>query len=88
MDNFIKIYDEDGKESKVEVLDIFQVEGYEGKDYILYTQNKELDENNIEVFVSILEQNGDDFSLLNIEDEVEWETVQKAIDEMSDIYEQ
>ena len=84
MDNFITVVNEDGVTSQVEVLDIFNVNGYE-KDYILYTKNKEIDDNNIEVFVSILENNGDNYSLLNIEDEKEWEDVQKAMDEMGDM---
>lgn len=87
MDNFIIVTDRDGKESEVEVLDIFTVEGYEDKDYILYTENKEIDENNIEVFVSILKQDGDTFTLEAINDEKEWEEVQKAIDEVEDINE-
>lgn len=86
MDNVIKITDEFGKQFDVEVLDIFNVAGYEGKDYILYTRNEEVDANNIEVYVSILKQDDENhYSLLNIEDEQEWEVVQKAIDEMGDM---
>lgn len=84
MDNFITVVNEDGITSQVEVLDIFNVNGYD-KDYILYTRNKEIDDNNIEVFVSILENNGDSYSLLNIEDDKEWEDVQKAMNEMGDL---
>lgn len=85
MDNRIKVRNEFGEEQELEVLDIFQVNGYEGKDYILYTQNKELDEDHIEVFVSILLENDNAFRLVNIEDEQEWNAVQKALDEMSDL---
>ena len=81
MNNMIKVTNEYGEEIELEVLDIFQVEGYEGKDYILYTNNKELDDDHIEVFVSNLVEDEKGFSLLNIADEVEWETVQKAINE-------
>ena len=83
MDNKISVYDKDGNDYVVEVLDIFQVDGYD-KDYILYTQNREIDKDNIEVLVSILSEKDGVFSLLNIEDEDEWETVKKAIDEMGD----
>lgn len=83
MSNFITVYNQEGNIEEVEVIDIFNVEGYD-HEYILYTKNKEIDENNVEVYVSILEQNEDEFKLLNIEDETEWETVQKALDEMGD----
>ena len=83
MDNKISVYDKDGNDYVVEVLDIFQVDGYD-KDYILYTQYREIDKDNIEVLVSILSEKDGVFSLLNIDDEDEWETVKKAIDEMGD----
>ena len=54
MNNFIDVVTPEGEEKKAEVLDIFTVEGYEDKDYILYTFGKEVDENNIEVFGSVL----------------------------------
>ena len=84
MDNLIKVIDSEGKEIEVEVLDIFTVEGYEDKEYILYTQNKEVDEDNVEVFVSIINNVGDHFILDTITDEIEWKHVQMAIDEMGD----
>ena len=80
MDNKIRIITENGEEN-VEVLDIFQVEECPGKDYIIYTGNNELDDNHIEVMVSILEETEQGFNLLNIEDDKEWEDVQKAIEE-------
>ena len=85
MNNFIDVVTPEGKEKKAEVLDIFTVEGYEDKDYILYTFGKEVDENNIEVFVSVLRKDGDVFNLENIEDETEWEEVQQAIDEAGEV---
>lgn len=85
MNNFITIVDDQGKELEVEVLDIFTVAGYENKDYIMYTMNKEIDENNIEVLVSILEKKGNVYNLETITDEKEWEEVQKAINEMGDV---
>ncbi len=86
MDNIITVIDENGIEKEVEVLDIFTVNGYEDKEYILYTQNKEVSQDSVEVLVSILNKTGENsYSLLNIEDEREWESVQKAIDEMGDM---
>ena len=85
MNNFIDVVTPEGEEKKAEVLDIFTVEGHEDKDYILYTFGKEVDENNIEVFVSVLRKDGDVFNLENIEDETEWEEVQQAIDEAGEV---
>ena len=62
------------------------IEDYPGKEYILYTQNKEIDEENIEVLVSIIEENEKGFNLKNIEDDTEWSIVLKAINEMEDLY--
>ena len=87
MNNFIDVVTPEGEEKKAEVLDIFTVEGYEDKDYILYTYGKEVDENNVEVFVSVLRKDGDVFNLENIEDETEWEEVQQAIDEAGEVNE-
>lgn len=81
----ITITNEDGTQEVVEVLDIFNVVGYEGKEYILYTKNKEVDADNIEVLVSILVQENENYKLLNIEDENEWNAVQNAINEMGDL---
>lgn len=84
MNNIIKVFDEDGNPFEVEVLDIFSVAGYDDKEYIMYTRNREVD-GNIEVMVSILTQNDDHYYLQNIEDDKEWETVQKALDEMGEV---
>lgn len=85
MNNMINVFDEDGNQFEVEVLDIFTVAGYEDKEYILYTRNKAIDENNIEVMVSILRENNGQYYLDNIEDDKEWETVQFALDENGDV---
>lgn len=87
MNNYIRVTTPTGEEVEAEVLDIFTVDGYEDKEYILYTFGNEVDANNVEVFVSILKQEGDSFSLENIEDEKEWEEVQLAIDEAGEVNE-
>lgn len=84
MNNIIKVTTEEGNQIEVEVLDIFGVAGYEDKEYIMYTQNKEVDEDNIKVFISILHKENDQYQLLGIADEQEWATVQKAINEMDE----
>lgn len=80
-ENFINVVDANGNNYTVEVLDIFGVEGFD-KDYILYTMNKEIDEENIETYVSILKENDGNFSLEDISDDNEWDVVQRAILEM------
>ncbi len=87
-DNIINVYDENGNVSQVEVLDIFSVDGFENKEYILYTKNVEADSDNIEAYVSILQHEGDKYNLLNIENDDEWELVQKAVSEMGELNEE
>ena len=86
MDNKINVYDENGILEEIEVLDVFNIEGYD-KEYILYTKNKEVDNDNIEVYVSILKEDNDSYLLANIDDENEWNAVQQAIKEMGDMNE-
>lgn len=85
MNNIITVTTENGKKVKVEVIDIFQVAGYENKDYILYTQNVEVDKDNIKAYISILEEKDGNYTLKGIEDNKEWNDVQKALEEMEDI---
>lgn len=81
-ENKITITTPDNKEIEVEVLDIFNVVGYEGKDYIMYTLGEKINEENEKVYISILNDKGNNtFELLEISDEKEWEAVQQAIQE-------
>lgn len=81
-ENKITITTPDNKEIEVEVLDIFNVVGYEGKDYIMYTLGEKTNEENEKVYISILNDRGNNtFELLEISDEKEWEAVQQAIQE-------
>ncbi len=82
--NKITIHEENGTVSEIEILDIFNVRGYDDKDYILYTKNEEKDINNIEVMVSILEKTEEGYIFKYIVDEKEWEDVQKALEELGD----
>ena len=81
-ENKITITTPDNKEMEVEVLDIFNVVGYEEKDYIMYTLGEKINEENERVYISILNDKGNNtFELLGISDEKEWEAVQQAIQE-------
>lgn len=87
MDNeenkILKIVDEEGNMHEIQVLDIFNVNEYPNKDYILYRKNEELkDDEDEEVLLSIIEENEDNFSLISIEDELEFNTVQKLLFEL------
>lgn len=84
INNIVTITDENNNVFDVEVLDIFNVSGYEGKDYILYTMNEEVDQDNVKVYVSILEQNGDGYILKEITNENELKDVDTAIKEMGE----
>ena len=79
--NKITVITENNQQLEVEVLDIFNVEGYKGKDYILYTLEEKLDETTERAYVSILSQQNNNFSLTEIMNQKEWEAVQKAIEE-------
>ena len=81
MENIIDIYDEEGNKFKAEVLDIFSLDKYENKNYIVYTRNVAVDEDNIEVYVSILDKKDNEYHLATITDEEEWNDVQKAMEE-------
>ena len=81
-DNKITLTTPDNKTIEVEVLDIINVVGYEGKDYIMYTLGEKIDEENEKVYISILNDKGDNnFELVGITDDKEWDMVEKAIQE-------
>lgn len=81
MDNKIKVVTPDNQALEVEVLDIFKVVGYEGKDYVLYSLGEQIDADHEQAYISILEQGTDGYSLVEIKDAKEWDAVQKAIAE-------
>ena len=81
MDNKIKVVTPDNQALEVEVLDIFNVVGYEGKDYVLYSLGEQIDADHEQAYISILEQGTDGYSLVEIKDAKEWDAVQKAIAE-------
>ncbi len=81
MNNKIIATTPDNEQLEIEVLDIFSVVGYEGKDYILYTLGEEMDQDHERAYVSILEEKDNGYSLTEINDSKEWQEVQKAIEE-------
>lgn len=83
--NMITVTAENGQKFQAEVLDIFKVTGYEDKDYILYSFGENVDQDNEKVYVSILEEINDSYNLKEISDATEWNAVQEAINESSNI---
>lgn len=78
MDTKIKVVTLDNQVLEIEVLDIFQVSGYD-HDYIMYSLGEDVDEENEQVYISILKNDHDSYSLEDISDDKEWEDVEKAL---------
>ena len=81
VNNKIKVITATNKTLEIEVLDIFNVEGYKDKDYILYSLGEEIDKEDERAYVSIIKKKKGNYSLVEITDEKEWKIVQKTIEE-------
>ena len=79
VDNHIVVTDDDGKKYRAEVYDIFQVEGYGENNYIVYSFGETIDNDNERVYISKIVESGEDFNLVEISDDTEWDAVNKAI---------
>lgn len=75
--NILTIYNKDNQELNVEVLDIFYSEEFK-KEYIIYMVVG--DEQS--VYASILIENNNSYNFVSIEDDKEYEYVNKKIDEL------
>ena len=78
METKIKVVTSNNQVLEIEVLDIFQVSGYD-RDYIMYSLGEEVDNDNEQVYISILKNDHDSYSLEDISDDKEWEDVEKAL---------
>lgn len=78
MDTKIKVVTSNNQVLEIEVLDIFQVSGYD-HDYIMYSLGEEVDDEDEQVYISILKNDHDSYSLEDISDDKEWEDVEKAL---------
>ena len=83
--NLIEVIGENGEKFQAEVIEIFEVEEYPGKEYILYSFGEQVDDENEKVYVSILNEKEDEYVLSYIEDEEELKVVNAAIDELLDL---
>ena len=79
IDNYLDVISEDGKSIKAEVIDIFSVDEYPDKDYIIYSFGEEVGKDAEKVYVSIIADFNDEFRLIGIDDPNEWSIVQEAI---------
>lgn len=79
----LNVTDENNQPVQIEVLDIFTVDQYPGKEYILYTKN-ETEGEYIKTYVSILDEKEDSATLESITDDNEFAVVQEAINKNFD----
>ncbi|MBR2245934.1 MAG: DUF1292 domain-containing protein [Bacilli bacterium] len=88
MDRFIEVTTEDGKKHNAEVIQIFNVDLYPNKDYIMYSFGEKLGDQE-KVYISILEEINDTYNLKGISDPREWaivqDTINNTIEDMGDI---
>ena len=79
-DNILLITDEEGNEIKIEVLEIFSLDEYPGKEYVFYTKGEVSNDGEYEqTYVSVLKEEETSATLEAIEDELEFTQVQKYI---------
>ncbi len=77
-ENILKITDINGNEKNVEILASITLDS-NGKNYVVYTENKETNLGNIQVFVAELKENDNSVSLLAINDENVWNEIKRKI---------
>ena len=79
----IKIFDENGVEKEVEVIAYFTLT-MNNKDYLIYTENKEDTNGNIEVYTSeVIHKDDNTTELLGIDDDNVWTEIKKVMIEIA-----
>ena len=76
--NILNVIDENGEEVEIFIIDIFSLDEYPGKEYILYTKGEEEGEY-VKSYVSILNETEDSADIIAIEDEEELNKVKNEI---------
>lgn len=79
MDDFIEVTTKDGRKLKAEVIEVFNVDEYPNKDYVMYSFGEDVGEDKEKVYISILDETEDSYRLKGISDPREWSVVQDAI---------
>ncbi len=82
MENELIVSGENGNKYKVRVIDIFTVNEFPNKEYIVYTFEEPVDAEHIKAYISILKETETDFTLLGISDKEEWNIVQKSFNNL------
>ena len=85
MEQELIITTETGEKVAISVIDIFTLDEYPDKEYIAYTKN-EIVNDEVKVYISILDEHENEFNLLEIEDPREWELAQEEFN--NSIYEE
>ena len=79
----IKIFDENGVEKEVEVIPYFTLT-MNNKDYLIYTENKEDANGNVEVYTSeVVRKEDNTTELLGIDDDNVWSEIKKVMIEIA-----
>jgi len=79
----IKIFDENGVEKEVEVIAYFTLT-MNNKDYLIYTENKEDANGNVEVYTSeVIHKDDNTTELLGIDDDNVWTEIKKVMIEIA-----
>ena len=79
----IKIFDENGVEKEVEVIAYFTLT-MNNKDYLIYTENKEDANGNVEVYTSeVVHKEDNTTELLGIDDDNVWSEIKKVMIEIA-----
>lgn len=81
--NYFTVTDKDGKETEYEILFTFESGDTDNK-YIVYTNNEKDKDGMIKTYASIYEENDGELKLTPIEDDKEWNLVEKLIDQATD----
>ena len=76
--NYFTVTDSKGKETEYEILFTFESEDT-NKKYIVYTDNEKDKDGMIKTYASIYEEDGDMLKLSKIEDDKEWNVVEKLL---------
>lgn len=82
--NYFTVIDSNNKEIKYEILFTFESEDT-NKSYIVYTDNEKDKDGYIKTYASIYEENEDGvLKLTKIEDDKEWNVVEKVLEQATD----
>ena len=85
MEQELIITTETGEKVTISVIDIFTLDEYPNKEYVAYTKN-EIVNDEVKVYISILDEHENEFNLLEIEDPRELELAQEEFN--NSIYEE